>query len=130
MARVPRVGSLVALLLAGACALAVAQPVERVARVVDGDTLVLATGEVIRVENIDTPELQCRCRNECELALQAREFTAAHIGAGIGLLRRGQDRHRRTLARVILPSGADLGAELIARGLARPWAGRRQSWCP
>jgi endonuclease YncB( thermonuclease family) len=43
--------------------------------------------------------------------------------------RSGEDRLRRTLA-VVRIGGDDVGATLLAEGLARPWRrGRRADWC-
>lgn len=46
----------------------------RVVRVIDGDTFVLATGEHVRILNIDTAEMSPRagCAREAALALQAK----------------------------------------------------------
>lgn len=110
-----------------------AQILERVQRAVDGDTLVLATGEVIRVRGIDAPELHpCRCEQECALGVLARHWAHSRTASGVVLGRRGSDRYGRTLATVTTADGSDLAQELIARGLARPYdgRGRRQPWCP
>lgn len=93
----------------------------------DGDSLRLT----IRVENIDTPEMQGRCPAENRLARQAREFTATWMArhAGRVEVRASKvDRYGRVVARVSA-DGEDLGEALIAAGLARPWKGRREPWC-
>jgi micrococcal nuclease len=41
---------------------------------------------------------------------------------------RDRDKYGRTLAYVLV-DGKDLGNELVSRGLARKWEGRRRSWC-
>lgn len=99
-------------------------------RVIDGDTLEVA-GEVVRIANIDTPEMppKAQCARE---ASGARQATARleHLArqGGLSLERTGVDRYGRTLAYVEV-RGADVGQTLIRSGLARPWEGRRRSWC-
>lgn len=105
-------------------------PVEPVDYALDGDTIVMQSGEIVRVENIDTPEVNCQCSSECRRALAAFSATRDAIEPGVRLTRRERpDRYGRTIARVALVDGRDLGEVLIARGLARPWTGRRQPWC-
>ena len=99
-------------------------------RVIDGDTLDVA-GERVRIANIDTPEMppKARCASEAEGALRARDELRALVSAGpVVLERTGTDRYGRTLARVSV-DGVDAGAALVASGHARPWEGRRRSWC-
>lgn len=110
--------------------------IEPVARVRDGDTIVMATGEVVRLENVDTPELRGQCEPERALAHHAAAFVAEAVRSGVALQRRvtraghpRNDRRGRTVARVTLPDGQDLGGLLIASGFARAWTGRREPWC-
>lgn len=117
----------------GAIGPAVAEPVDYA---LDGDTFVMLSGEVVRIEGIDTPEMRCQCSSECRRALAALSITRNAIAEGVtlhrGMRRDGSlrtDRYGRTIARVTLADGRDLGELLIARGLARPWTGRRESWC-
>lgn len=101
-------------------------------RVYDGDTFTIAGGERVRILNIDAPELgsRARCRAEGLLAVEARRYLARRIrGAqAVEIAREGQDRFRRTLARVRI-GGSDLGDELVANRLAQPWRGHRVDWC-
>jgi endonuclease YncB( thermonuclease family) len=111
---------------------------EYVAHAIDGDTIVMLDGEVVKLENVDAPELRCQCVSECRRARAAFSLTRDATASGVELNRRTTrddrpppDRNRRTIARVSLPDGRDLGELLISRGLGRPYAGeRRQSWCP
>ena len=99
-------------------------------RVIDGDTLDIG-GERVRIANIDTPEMppRSRCASEADGALRARDRLKAITASGsVTLERTGTDRYGRTLANVSV-GGADAGRALIAAGLARPWEGRRRSWC-
>lgn len=110
-----------------AAALAICAPGPRDNCVVDGDTFWLA-GEKVRIANIDTPEIHGQCDRERDLARQARERLAALMDGTIALHRQGRDRYGRVLARVTA-QGRDVGAVLIAEGLAREWKGRRLPWC-
>ncbi len=97
----------------------------------DGDTI-RCNGETIRLQNVDTAELHGRCEYEIRLAQLAKEFTSHRLTEGaIQIIvdrSHPRDRYGRTIAWVKI-SGIDLGEELIAAGLARPWQGRRQTWC-
>ncbi|MBI1243750.1 MAG: thermonuclease family protein [Alphaproteobacteria bacterium] len=117
------------------CALAaVPAGAASVCRAIDGDTIACGR-ERVRILNIDTPELgsHARCAIEADLAEQARQMTAARLASGQVEIRpdakRPRDRYGRTLAWVLV-DGRDLGDELVAAGLARPWTGRRRPWCP
>ena len=99
---------------------------------VDGDT-VRAGGETYRVANIDAPETGWRAQCPYEAALG--EAAEARVDALMAQARRvvadpvgRRDRYGRVVARVRV-DGADLGQTLIDEGLARPWRGRRESWC-
>lgn len=108
-------------------------------RIIDGDTFV-SDGETIRLANIDAPELSPRseCLAEANLAEVAKReldtlLGASWAGSGSGVLpvieRAGRDRYGRTLARVASVDGKDVGEELIARGVAVRWTGKRADWC-
>jgi micrococcal nuclease len=122
--------------LVSACAPAPSPPAPSPAacRAIDGDT-VACGAETVRVSNIDTAEMppHARCEFEADLARRAKAATAAMLAAGPVEIQRDQarprDRYGRTLARVRLASGQDLGQALIAAGLARAWDGRRRPWC-
>ncbi|ODN72191.1 thermonuclease family protein [Methylobrevis pamukkalensis] len=97
--------------------------------VVDGDTLWLA-GEKIRLADIDAPEASHpACDAERHLAAAATAALARILGSGLlTLTRTSRDRYGRTLARVSV-AGQDVGAEMVRRGLARDWPGRKVNWC-
>jgi micrococcal nuclease len=137
-------GALVAILALGliaigaperAASLTGADDPSRVAqvRVIDGDTIEdTATGERIRLANIDTAETGARAHCAAErrhgeaATLRARELMAS---ASVSVQRSGRiDRYGRTIARVSA-DGRDVGVTLIDEGLARPWRGRREAWC-
>lgn len=103
------------------------------ARVVDGDTIEnTATGERIRLTNVDTPETggRAQCRVEREAGERAEREARALINAStVTVQPTGRvDIYGRTIAYVRV-DGRDLGRILIERGLARPWRGRREPWC-
>lgn len=109
-----------------------------VARVSDGDTIRLCSGERVRLVGIDAPERagseRCSPRSRARLAgsrnpswcdhAKAERSKAAlerFIASGtVRVERRGQDVYGRTLARVTV-NGQDAGEWLISQGLARPW---------
>lgn len=99
--------------------------------VVDGDTFWMG-GEKIRIADIDTPETHPpRCVEEAERGTRATERLQELLNAGpvtLGSIDRDEDRYGRKL-RVVMRDGVSLGDTLIREGLARPWAGRRMSWC-
>jgi micrococcal nuclease len=108
----------------------------RRAIIIDGDTLALGN-ERIRLLNIDAPEsFRSRCERELVMGLKAKERLAVLVRSGrLEVERHGQDRYRRTLARIYV-GGRDLGQVLIQEGLALPWrdgpearADRLQHWC-
>ncbi len=86
-----------------------------VAQVRDGDTIVLADGEVIRYLSVDTPE-----RDAC-FGAEARAANVEMVaGADIVLDDdvRCRDVYGRRLAYVSV-DGVDVGAKLLERGFAR-----------
>ena len=132
-----RTGLLAAVSLLLAAAPAASETFDgRRALIIDGDTIALGS-ERIRILNIDAPE-SFRSHCECELAagLRAKERLAALVRSGtIEIERRGEDRYRRTLARVYV-SGRDVGEVLVQEGLALPWRdgpeakeNRIRHWC-
>lgn len=103
--------------------------------VTDGDTLRI-DGRPHRIANIDAPELRhAQCDAERRLAMVAKLRLAELLASGrmevtVGDPATGRtfDRYDRILATITV-DGRDVGAILIAEGLARPWEGRRRSWC-
>lgn len=96
----------------------------------DGDSFWLA-GERIRIENIDTPELNGKCAAERALAIRSRDRLLELLNSGrieLGRLGRDEDRYGRKL-RVVRANGRDVGDQLVREGLARTWSGRREPWC-
>ena len=100
----------------------------RISCVVDGDTF-WVSGEKVRLEGIDAPEIKGACAHERDLAQRAtRRLSEILSGQNFALERSGTDRFGRTLARAKTPIG-EAGEILVREGLARPWRGRKEQWC-
>ena len=86
----------------------------RVAYVVDGDTLVLASGLTVRLRGIDAPE-----RGQCASDRSTRSLTRLVAGERVRLVRAGDntDRYGRLLRYVDIGK-TDAGLRQIERGLA------------
>lgn len=95
---------------------------------VDGDTVAFAF-ERWRISNIDAPELHGKCDAETRLAYTAKKRLQALLESGqVSVERHGEDIYGRALVRLFV-AGNDLGDQLVAEHLARPWTGHRQPWC-
>jgi micrococcal nuclease len=108
---------------------------ERVERVIDGDTLVLKSGERVRLYGIDAPEYDRKeARKDQTYGPEARDALNTKIARlspryRIHIVRRNHgkpDRYGRTLATIYAPGGPgnegaamrDLNLELIQEGFA------------
>jgi micrococcal nuclease len=98
---------------------------EYVQRVVDGDTLVLGTGERVRLIGVNTPETKHPQKPVEAFGKEASAFTKRMVEGKLVRLefdplssRRsdGKDRDSRTLAYVFLQDGRHLNAEIIRQG--------------
>lgn len=90
-------------------------------RVVDGDTIRLASGEKLRLIGINTPEL---AGNE-PLSQAARRYLVDLLAAQNLLLLAGEqkrDRHQRLLGHLFLADGQNVEALMLRQGLAYPVA--------
>lgn len=96
---------------------------ERVEFVIDGDTVKLAGGERVRLLGIDAPEMREGKPGHRGPFPEpgAREATAALRkmveGKVVRVRRRGRDKYERTLAKLYLEDGTDVGAALVRGGL-------------
>ena len=104
--------------------------------IIDGDTFAIGS-ERIRILNIDAPESRgSHCERELVMGLRAKERLASLLrNDWVTVARSGEDRYRRTLARVYV-GGTDVGQVLVREGLALPWqdgpearAARQRHWC-
>lgn len=94
----------------------------RVARVVDGDTIVLSSGVRVRLVQVDTPEVGT---GECFSRAAARDLRAMLVpGAAVTLVADSRldrvDRYGRLL-RYVFHGGRNLNLELVRRGAATVW---------
>ncbi len=96
-----------------------------VQRVVDGDTLLLGTGERVRLIGVNTPETVHPKKAVEAFGKEASAFTKRMVEGKLVRLefdpvasRRsdGKDRYSRTLAYVFLQDGRHLNAEIIRQG--------------
>lgn len=97
----------------------------RVVKVIDGDALILDTGQSVRLVSIEAPALWPRDRPaEPYAAESARILEDLALGRKVELFYPGltRDKYDRALAHVVTADGAGpdlwLNAELIARGAA------------
>jgi micrococcal nuclease len=91
----------------------------RVEHAADGDTMILATGETVRLIGVDTPEIHHPERPVEYFAAEAREFlermaTGREVKLVYGEEKQG--KHGRLLAYAYLPDGTFLNAEIIKAG--------------
>tara|TARA_R110002124_G_scaffold90905_1_gene231716 strand:+ start:964 stop:1398 length:435 start_codon:yes stop_codon:yes gene_type:complete len=97
--------------------------------VVDGDTL-WYQGTKIRLLDIDAPEVEGHCKNECQLAQAATAELTRLLNTGlVQIAYDGQDQYCRHLARIWVREG-EIGTAMLTGGLAEPFGQRGPSpWC-
>ncbi len=92
--------------------------------VIDGDTVILADGEHVRMVGIDTPEIGHDGEPDQPGGVIARNRLQSRLAPGSEVLLAGDrenlDRHGRLLRHLFLSDGTNLQAELLADGLATP----------
>ena len=92
--------------------------------VIDGDTVILADGEHVRLVGIDTPELGHNGTPDQPGAAVARDWLRSRLTPGSVALAvadtENRDHHGRLLRHLFLPDGTNLQAALLAAGLATP----------
>jgi micrococcal nuclease len=92
-----------------------------VARVIDGDTIVLATGDHVRLVQIDTPEKHKECYGDDASAITRRLLppgTAVRVERDPALDQ--VDRYSRKLA-YVWKGGEDINLRLVREGAAGVW---------
>ena len=96
-------------------------PTGVVARVIDGDTLLLASGRRVRLLGVDTPETKHPSKPPEPWGEQASAFSRRLVeGRRVGLEydRHREDRYGRTLAWVRIDDSSLLNVELVRAGLS------------
>jgi endonuclease YncB( thermonuclease family) len=110
-----------------------------VERVIDGDTIEVrariwlgqSLSVRVRIDGVDTPELQARCEEEHRMALAARDYLAHRLtGAEVTLTRVVYDKYGGRVRANVADGNGDIARALLAAGFARIYHGeRRQPWC-
>jgi micrococcal nuclease len=97
-----------------------------VKRVVDGDTIVMGNGEVVRLIGVDAPETKHANKPVAHFGMEATAFVKRlverkrvrleldPVNAATG--HKDNTRQKRTLAYVYLPDGTFVNAEIIRQG--------------
>ena len=114
--------------------------VSQVISVYDGDTFRVDIDELspiagknipIRVNGVDTPEIQGKCDSEKELAIEARDYVAGLLDNAneILLVNTERGKYFRIVA-VVMIDGVNLAELLIDKGLGYVYTGgTKHSWC-
>jgi micrococcal nuclease len=97
-------------------------PTGTVARVLDGDTIVLEDGRHVRLVQLDAPETD---ENECYAdkakgTLENLLPQATHVGIELDPALDPVDRFGRTLA-YVEKNGTNINIQLVREGAAAPW---------
>lgn len=85
-------------------------------RVIDGDTLQLSSREKIRLATINAPEM-----SDADGKASRQALLKLVQGQVLTVEREGFDPYGRTLARLYLPDGREVGAVMIEKKMATPW---------
>ena len=114
--------------------------VSRVISVYDGDTFrvdidslppIVGKNIPIRLNGVDTPEIQGKCQYEKDLALKARNFVRSKLANAkvIKLTNLQRGKYFRVVADVMI-DGDSLERELLENKLAYKYTGgKKSSWC-
>ena len=114
--------------------------VSKVISVYDGDTFrvdidslppIVGNNIAIRLNGVDTPEIQGKCQYEKDLALKARDFVRNKLANAkeIKLTKLQRGKYFRVVADVII-DGVSLEQELLENKLAYKYTGgKKSSWC-
>lgn len=94
---------------------------QRVKSVYDGDTIILKSGERVRLLGINTPEIEGRFREDEPGGQVAKAWLQDQLKDGKVFLeydKEKQDHYQRSLAHLYLPDGKHLNVGLVENGLA------------
>ena len=114
--------------------------VSKIISVYDGDTFrvnidslppLIGKNIPVRLEGVDTPEINGKCQYEKDLALKARDFVRRKLFNATEIklndLQRG--KYFRIVAKVYI-DGVSLEEELLQNGLAYQYnGGKKSNWC-
>lgn len=93
----------------------------QVARVYDGDTIILDDKKHVRLLGINTPEIESQQREEEPGGVAAKKWLQAQLQNNkvyLELDQEKRDKYKRFLAHVFLPDGKHLNLALLEHGLA------------
>jgi len=93
----------------------------QIKKVYDGDTIILANGERVRLLGVNTPEISSRYRKGEPGGKAAQAWMKAQLSGGEVYLEYDQekrDKYDRLLAHVFLPTGEHINLGLVAAGHA------------
>ena len=114
--------------------------VSKVISVYDGDTFrvnidslppIVGKNIPVRLEGVDTPEINGKCQYEKDLALKARDFVRSKLlnATEIKLNDLQRGKYFRIVAKVYI-DGVSLEEELLQNGLAYQYnGGKKSNWC-
>jgi endonuclease YncB( thermonuclease family) len=114
--------------------------VSKVISVYDGDTFrvnidslppIVGKNIPVRLEGVDTPEINGKCQYEKDLALEARDFVRNKLSNAVEILLNDLQRGKyfRIVAKVYI-DGVSLEEELLQNGLAYQYnGGKKSNWC-
>ncbi len=114
--------------------------VSKVISVYDGDTFrvdidslppIVGKNIPIRLNGVDTPEIQGKCQYEKDLAIKARDFLRNKLANAkeIKLTKLQRGKYFRVVADVMI-DGVSLEQELLENKLAYKYTGgKKSSWC-
>ena len=114
--------------------------VSKVISVYDGDTFrvnidslppIVGKNIPVRLEGVDTPEINGKCQHEKDLALEARDFVRSKLSNAVEILLNDLQRGKyfRIVAKVYI-DGVSLEEELLQNGLAYQYnGGKKSNWC-
>ena len=114
--------------------------VSKVISVYDGDTFrvdieslppIVGKNIAIRLNGVDTPEIQGKCQQEKDLAIKARDFVRIKLANAkeIKLTKLQRGKYFRVVADVYV-DGVSLEQELLENKLAYKYTGgKKSSWC-
>ena len=100
----------------------------------DGDTCYIihkGAKELIRIRNLDTPEIKGKCIQEKQLAIKARDYINKRIknAKSIRFERLGRDYYNRILGDIYIDNWK-ISIQVIQKGLGKEYRkGIKINWC-